>query len=118
MSACAASVQYHSRRAALDVHEWEGSFRGMPVLFRMTSVIGHVLSLDFPAHLNSWWVGKYHVRAAGDRTCHKQAQSPANTGCRGSVSHQWVVGFIGSDHHMLCATGIRWTRWICLMQKQ
>ena len=27
-----------SRRAALDVHEWEGRFRGQPARFKMTSV--------------------------------------------------------------------------------
>mmetsp|Transcript_15133 Transcript_15133/g.26858 ORF Transcript_15133/g.26858 Transcript_15133/m.26858 type:complete len:405 (-) Transcript_15133:220-1434(-) len=42
------------RRTALDVHEWSGQFKGQPALFRMTSVIGHVYSLDFPAKYNSW----------------------------------------------------------------
>ncbi|GFR42563.1 hypothetical protein Agub_g3474, partial [Astrephomene gubernaculifera] len=43
-----------SRRAALDVHEFEGRFRGQPARFKMTSVIGHVYSLDFTAAFNSW----------------------------------------------------------------
>lgn len=40
--------QLSSRHANLDVHEWHGSFQGRPAAFRMTSVIGHVLSIDFP----------------------------------------------------------------------
>lgn len=43
-----------SRRAALEVHEWRGTFRGEPASFKMTSVIGHVYSLDFPPAYNSW----------------------------------------------------------------
>jgi DNA topoisomerase-3 len=37
----------HSRRGALEVHEFDGSFQGARAHFRMTSVIGHVYSLDF-----------------------------------------------------------------------
>lgn len=43
-----------SRRAALDVHEFEGRFRGAPAFFKMTSVIGHVYSTDFPPAYNNW----------------------------------------------------------------
>ena len=43
-----------SRRAALDVHEFEGRFRGAPAFFKMTSVIGHVFSIDFPPAYNNW----------------------------------------------------------------
>lgn len=43
-----------SRRGSVDVHEWEGSFRGSRAAFKMTSVCGHLLSLDFPAAYNSW----------------------------------------------------------------
>ncbi|KAG2490592.1 hypothetical protein HYH03_010985 [Edaphochlamys debaryana] len=43
-----------SRRAALDVHEFEGRFRGQRARFKMTSVIGHVYSIDFTAAFNSW----------------------------------------------------------------
>lgn len=46
--------QLHSRRAALDVHEFTGQFQGQPAAFKMTSVIGHVYNLDFPAAYNSW----------------------------------------------------------------
>lgn len=36
------------------VHEYEGSFLGERALFRMTSVAGHMLSLDFHARFNNW----------------------------------------------------------------
>lgn len=48
------SPQLHSRRAALDVHEFTGQFQGQQSHFKMTSVIGHVYNLDFPAAYNSW----------------------------------------------------------------
>lgn len=38
----------------IPVHEWEGSFRGQSVTFRMTAVTGHVFGMDFPAKYNSW----------------------------------------------------------------
>lgn len=44
----------YSRRAALDVHEWEGRFKGQAARFKMTSVIGHVYSIDFTAAFNNW----------------------------------------------------------------
>ena len=39
---------------ACSVHEWKGTFRGESVTFRMTSVCGHVMSLDFIGKYNSW----------------------------------------------------------------
>lgn len=36
------------------VHEWRGTFRGESVAFKMTSVCGHVMSLDFTGQYNSW----------------------------------------------------------------
>lgn len=39
------------RHTNLDVHAWDSSFRGRPAHFKMTSVIGHVLSIDFPGAL-------------------------------------------------------------------
>jgi DNA topoisomerase-3 len=43
-----------ARRGSVDVHEWDGAFRGARASFRMTSVCGHLLSLDFPPKYNSW----------------------------------------------------------------
>ncbi|CAK0787024.1 hypothetical protein CVIRNUC_010240 [Coccomyxa viridis] len=44
----------HSRRSFLDVHEWSGSFRGQSAHFKMTSVMGHVMSIDFPPKYQNW----------------------------------------------------------------
>lgn len=46
--------QMYSRRAALEVHEFSGNFKGQAANFKMTSVIGHVYNLDFPPAYNSW----------------------------------------------------------------
>lgn len=43
-----------SRQTNLDVHSWNGTFMGMHAMFKMTSVIGHVLSVDFPSEYQSW----------------------------------------------------------------
>ncbi|ROT81135.1 putative DNA topoisomerase 3-beta-1 [Penaeus vannamei] len=39
---------------ACSVHEWTGSFCNQSVRFKMTSVCGHVMSLDFPGKYNNW----------------------------------------------------------------
>ena len=39
---------------ACSAHEWTGSFLGQSVRFKMTSVCGHVMSLDFPGKFNNW----------------------------------------------------------------
>ena len=44
----------HSLRKSLEVHEYDGTFLGQPAHFKMTSVIGHVLSIDFPPAFQSW----------------------------------------------------------------
>nr|CAG4643714.1 EOG090X00WU [Lepidurus arcticus] len=36
------------------VYEWTGTFKGEPAFFRMTSVCGHVMSLDFTEKYNNW----------------------------------------------------------------
>lgn len=40
--------QMHSSRRQMEVHEFSGTFQGQPAQFKMTSVIGHIYSLDFP----------------------------------------------------------------------
>lgn len=39
---------------ACSVHEWKGIFQNQNVIFKMTSVCGHVMSLDFPVKYNNW----------------------------------------------------------------
>ncbi|XP_055017755.1 DNA topoisomerase 3-beta-1, partial [Boleophthalmus pectinirostris] len=39
---------------ACSVHEFIGSFQGQNVRFKMTSVCGHVMSLDFTGKYNNW----------------------------------------------------------------
>ena len=41
--------QHQTRGGKLPVHEFPGSFRGRECIFRVTSVTGHVYSMDFPA---------------------------------------------------------------------
>ena len=42
--------------SACDVYEWTGSFPSLRAnaRFKMTSVCGHVMTLDFPAKYNRW----------------------------------------------------------------
>ncbi|XP_077457856.1 DNA topoisomerase 3-beta-1 isoform X2 [Stigmatopora argus] len=40
--------------ASCSVHEFTGSFQGQTVQYKMTSVCGHVMSLDFIAKYNNW----------------------------------------------------------------
>lgn len=47
-------MQFHSQNRNLDVHVFDGQFLGQPATFKMTSVIGHVLSIDFPKEYQSW----------------------------------------------------------------
>ncbi|KZR98741.1 DNA topoisomerase 3-beta-1, partial [Daphnia magna] len=47
----------HSRKGfngACSIHEWNGSFKGQSAFFKMTSVCGHVMSLDFTGRYNNW----------------------------------------------------------------
>ena len=39
---------------ACSVNEWSGTFMGLNVKYKMTSVCGHVMSLDFPSKYNNW----------------------------------------------------------------
>ncbi|XP_063384723.1 DNA topoisomerase 3-beta-1 [Cydia fagiglandana] len=40
--------------SACAVHEWNGTFKNEPVHYKMTSVCGHVMSLDFTGKYNNW----------------------------------------------------------------
>lgn len=46
--------QHSSYKTRLDVHTWNGTFRGQAATFKMTSVIGHVFSIDFPNEFQGW----------------------------------------------------------------
>ncbi|KAG4065539.1 hypothetical protein HA402_013309 [Bradysia odoriphaga] len=39
---------------ACSIHEWKGTFKNEATTFKMTSVCGHVMSLDFIGKYNSW----------------------------------------------------------------
>ncbi|CAM6081712.1 unnamed protein product [Calypogeia fissa] len=43
-----------TRRSFLEVHEFDGTFKGTTVRYKVTSVIGHVLSIDFPPKYQNW----------------------------------------------------------------
>ncbi|KAL0366648.1 UNVERIFIED_CONTAM: DNA topoisomerase 3-beta [Sesamum radiatum] len=43
-----------TRRGSTEVHEFDGMFLGFPVHYKVTSVIGHVFSVDFPARFQDW----------------------------------------------------------------
>ena len=48
---------HSSRRGsngACSIHEWNGTFHGETVRFKMTSVCGHVMTLDFIGRFNNW----------------------------------------------------------------
>ena len=48
------SEHQRGRGGPVDVHEWDGRFQGLRARFKMTSVCGHLLSIDFPARYQSW----------------------------------------------------------------
>ncbi|XP_020684389.1 DNA topoisomerase 3-beta isoform X2 [Dendrobium catenatum] len=43
-----------TRRGSTDVHEFDGMFQGFHAHFKVTSVTGHVFSLDFPSTYQNW----------------------------------------------------------------
>ena len=45
---------HDTRGGKLPVYEFPGSFQGRQVVFRVTSVTGHVYSTDFPSEYSSW----------------------------------------------------------------
>lgn len=62
-----ACLQCTSHKRSLDVHEWHGSFHGQDAQFLMTSVIGHVFSLDFLPQFQSWEVDPKDLFFAGTK---------------------------------------------------
>lgn len=90
-------LQATSYRRSLDVHEFEGDFQGTPVLFRMTSVIGHVFSLDFLPQFQSW---------------EKDPKELFFAGTRKSESNPKVGPFALDDHGTAHHT--RTHMWVCL----
>ncbi|CAN0870631.1 DNA topoisomerase 3-beta [Linum grandiflorum] len=53
-----ASVLSHgkmfTRKGSSDVHEFDAMFLGFPAHYKVTSVIGHVFSVDFPEKYQNW----------------------------------------------------------------
>jgi DNA topoisomerase-3 len=43
-----------SRNRSPPVYEFNGTFQGQAAIFRVTSVVGHVYSLDFPSKYQNW----------------------------------------------------------------
>eukprot|EP00249_Psilotum_nudum_P012211 c23652_g1_i1 orf=91-2673(+) len=48
------SKQAALRKSYLDVYEFNGTFKGSFVHYKVTSVIGHVFSVDFPPRYQNW----------------------------------------------------------------
>ena len=63
---------------ACSVNEWSGNFMGFNVKYKMTSVCGHVMSLDFPSKYNNWdRIGRFVVKAEHhDISCSKIFPKP------------------------------------------
>lgn len=47
-------VSRKGSNGACSVHEYNGKFQGETVRFKMTSVCGHVMGLDFVGKYNNW----------------------------------------------------------------
>lgn len=45
---------YLALNGSCSIHEWIGQFRSETVNFKMTSVCGHVMTLDFIGKYNNW----------------------------------------------------------------
>ncbi|XP_047261402.1 DNA topoisomerase 3-beta-like isoform X2 [Capsicum annuum] len=46
--------QMSTRRGSTEVHEFDAMFLGSRAHYKVTSVIGHVFSVDFPAAFQDW----------------------------------------------------------------
>ena len=47
-------MSYLGASPSCTIHEYTGSFNGQKAKFKMTSVCGHVMTLDFKGHFNNW----------------------------------------------------------------
>ncbi|XP_043806934.1 DNA topoisomerase 3-beta isoform X3 [Manihot esculenta] len=45
-----------TKRGSTEVHEFDGTFLGFPAHYKVTSVIGHIFSVDFPSKYQDWTV--------------------------------------------------------------
>lgn len=48
------TIFFLGMNGSCSVHEWVGPFMSEMVSFKMTSVCGHVMSLDFIGKYNNW----------------------------------------------------------------
>ncbi|XP_042431673.1 DNA topoisomerase 3-beta-like isoform X1 [Zingiber officinale] len=48
--------RFSTRRGSTDVHEFDGKFLSSNAHYKVTSVIGHVFSMDFPSSYQNWEV--------------------------------------------------------------
>lgn len=44
----------NSRGKTPPIHEFEGTFQGKQAFFKVTSVVGHIFSVDFPKQYQNW----------------------------------------------------------------
>ncbi|XP_059446946.1 DNA topoisomerase 3-beta isoform X1 [Corylus avellana] len=72
--------QMSTRRGSTDVHEFDGIFRGFQARFKVTSVIGHVFSVDFPSKFQDW--GKTNPLDLFDAPITKTESNPKAHICR------------------------------------
>lgn len=46
--------KHRTERKAVNVHEFDGVFKGKKASFKCTSVTGHVYNRDFPSDFQNW----------------------------------------------------------------
>ncbi len=97
---------------ACDVYEYEGRFPPIrsQATFKMTSVCGHVMSLDFLPKYNKW----DQVDPVGTAS----RESPYICGHRTVIDNQLLsmVQYTSYAQHQIWLSFF--TRWICMMQKR
>lgn len=45
---------YKTKKGKMPVHEYKSAFKGRSAFFRVSSVIGHVFTTDFPSKYSDW----------------------------------------------------------------